>query len=108
MPGKEKSLSRKDRIALIREEDRNRVIKMALEDRTAFELIELQFGLKPDDVVVFMRKYLKRASFVRWRQRAHEQGSLKNPKKSGKSAERFKSTNQRIDGSIKENRRARY
>lgn len=101
------SLTREERIESILPEDKNRVIKMALEDRTPFELIEYQFGLKPDDVVVFMRKHLNKASFLRWRQRAHERGQLKNPKNSGLSAERFKSKNQRIDGSIKENRRGR-
>lgn len=101
------SLSRKERIKNISDEDASRVIKMALEDRTPFELIEHQFGLKPDDVIMFMRKNLTRASFLRWRERAHERGQLKNPKYSGLEAERFKSKNQRVDGSIKENRRGR-
>ena len=78
---------------------------MALEDRTPFELIELQFKLKPDDVVLLMRRFLSKTSFTRWRQRAHERGHLKNPKKKGLVSERFKSQNQRVDGSIKENRR---
>lgn len=100
-------LKRKDRLKALNKEDYDRIVKMALEDRTPFELIEEQFGLKPDDVVVFMRKNLLEKSFVRWRQRAHEQGQLKNPKRSGLDSERFKSKNQRVDGSIKENRRAR-
>jgi uncharacterized protein (TIGR03643 family) len=98
-------MNRKQRINSISEEDVPRIIKMALEDRTPFELIERQFGLKPDDVVVFMRQHLQPPSFKRWRQRAHERGHLKNPKNSGLSAERFKSKNQRIDGSIKERKR---
>lgn len=101
------SLKRKERLKNINVEDAHRVIKMALEDRTPFELIEHQFGLKPDDVIVFMRKNLSKTSFLRWRQRAHDRGQLKNPKNSGLSSQRFKSKNQRIDGSIKENRRAR-
>lgn len=96
------SLSRKERLQNINPEDIPRIIKMALEDRTAFELIELQFGLKPDDVVIFMRKNLNKSSFLRWRKRAHTQGHLKNPKKSNLESERFKSPNQRIDGSIKQ------
>lgn len=97
---------RKDRLQKIRPEDIPRIIKMALEDRTAFEHIEAQFGLKPDDVVIFMRKNLKKSSFLRWRERAHTQGHLKNPKKTQIEADRFKSPNQRIDGSIKQ--RYRY
>jgi uncharacterized protein (TIGR03643 family) len=99
-------LKRKDRLALISAEDVPRIVKMALEDRTPFEMIEAQFGLMPDDVVIFMRKNLKRSSFLRWRQRAHTQGHLKNPKKSHLESERFKSPNQRQDGSIKQ--RYRY
>ncbi len=100
------SLSRKDRLKLILPEEVPRVIKMALEDRTAFELIESQFGLKPDDVIVFMRKHLNRSSFLRWRERAHTRGHLKNPQKYHLESERFKSRNQRYDGSIKQ--RYRY
>jgi uncharacterized protein (TIGR03643 family) len=96
------SLTRKERLKNIKPEDAPRLIKMALEDRTPFELIEVQFGLKPDDVVIFMRQNLKKASFLRWRERAHTQGRLKNPKKYAQEAERFKSPNQRIDGSIKQ------
>ena len=105
MPKKQKAQSRKDRIKALDPEDFDRIIKMALEDRTPFELIEGQFGLKPDDVVIFMRQQLNPTSFRRWRQRAHEQGHLKNPKKSGLTSERFKSKNQRGDGSIKERKR---
>jgi uncharacterized protein (TIGR03643 family) len=96
------SKSRKERLKNIKSEDGTRIIKMALEDRTPFELIEKQFGLKPDDVVIFMRKNLTKASFLRWRERAHTQGRLKNPKKYSLESERFKSPNQRIDGSIKQ------
>lgn len=99
--------NRKERLKAVPKEDFDRVIRMALEDRTPFELIEAQFGLKPDDVVVFMRSQLSKASFLRWRQRAHELGHMKNPKKSGVKSDRFKSPNQRVDGSIKENRRVR-
>ena len=38
------SLTREKRLESILPEDKNRVIKMALEDRTPFELIEYQFG----------------------------------------------------------------
>ncbi len=105
MSKKQKTEKRKDRLGALESQDFDRLVKMALEDRTPFELIELQFGLKPDDVVIFMRRQLSPTSFRRWRKRAHEQGQLKNPKKSNLTAERFKSKNQRMDGSIKERRR---
>lgn len=87
------------------EEDVIRIIRMALEDRTAFEDIELQFGLSPNDVVIFMRTQLKAASFRRWRKRVSDHGHLKNQSKLEKDlgieAKRFKSTKQRADGTIK-------
>ena len=47
----------------------DRIIEMAWEDRTTFEAIELQFGLKQQDVIKLMRKTLKLASFKLWRER---------------------------------------
>jgi uncharacterized protein (TIGR03643 family) len=95
-------MNRSERLSSIADSDVDRIIKMALEDRTPFELIKLQFGLFPDDVPLFMRKHLSKKSFLRWRQRAHERGHLKHPLKNGIFSERFKSKNQRIDGSVKQ------
>jgi uncharacterized protein (TIGR03643 family) len=50
-------------------EDTDRVIQMAWEDRTPFEAIEAQFGLKESDVIRLMRESLKRSSFALWRER---------------------------------------
>ncbi|HEY9877057.1 MAG TPA: TIGR03643 family protein [Leptolyngbyaceae cyanobacterium] len=47
----------------------NRVIEMAWEDRTPFEAIELQFGLKEKDVIALMRRHMKASSFRMWRKR---------------------------------------
>jgi uncharacterized protein (TIGR03643 family) len=47
----------------------DRVIQMAWEDRTPFEAIEAQFGLKESDVIRLMRSNLKRQSFELWRKR---------------------------------------
>ena len=41
----------------------DRVIEMAWEDRTPFEAIEYQFGMKENEVRKIMRKNLKRSSF---------------------------------------------
>ena len=47
----------------------DRVIEMAWEDRTPFEAIEYQFGLKENDVRQIMRTSLKESSFKMWRKR---------------------------------------
>ena len=51
------------------EEDISRIIEMAWEDRTPFEAIEYQFGLKENGVRKIMRTHLKRSSFELWRKR---------------------------------------
>ena len=47
----------------------DRIIEMAWEDRTTFEAIEIQFGLKQQDVIKLMRKEMKPSSFKMWRER---------------------------------------
>lgn len=47
----------------------DRIIEMAWEDRTTFEAITLQFGLKEQDVIALMRKEMKSSSFKMWRKR---------------------------------------
>ncbi len=51
------------------EEDMDRIIQMAWEDRTPFEAIEFQFGLKEKEVIEFMRLNSKKSSFQMWRKR---------------------------------------
>ena len=47
----------------------DRIIEMAWEDRTTFEAIHFQFGLKEQEVIDLMRKEMKPSSFKMWRQR---------------------------------------
>lgn len=47
----------------------DRIIEMAWEDRTPFEAIEFQFGLKEKQVIEFMRQHSKPSSFRMWRKR---------------------------------------
>ena len=47
----------------------DRIIEMAWEDRTPFDAIELQFGLTENDVRKIMRTSLKESSFNMWRKR---------------------------------------
>ncbi|QDC43398.1 TIGR03643 family protein [Methylophilus medardicus] len=58
---------------LLTVEDISRIIEMAWEDRTPFEAIEYQFGLKQADVIVLMRQELKPGSFMSWRKRTRGQ-----------------------------------
>jgi uncharacterized protein (TIGR03643 family) len=47
----------------------DRVIEMAWEDRTTFEAIQFQFGLKEQEVIDLMRREMKASSFRMWRAR---------------------------------------
>ncbi len=65
---------------------------MAWEDRTPFEAIEHQFGIKENDVREIMRSNLKKTSFLMWRKRV--KGRKTKHKKTSLSL-RFKSKNQK-------------
>ena len=68
---------------------------MAWEDRTPFEAIEYQFGLKEADVIALMRATLKRSSFKLWRTRVNQKISLKHAHKRPEDMTRFKCDRQR-------------
>ena len=72
--------------------DIDRIIEMCWEDRTPFEAIEFQFGLKENDVIKIMRKHLKNKSFKVWRKRV---SGRKTKHMELKSSTRFKSTHKR-------------
>ena len=70
----------------------DRIVEMAWEDRTPFEAIEHQFGIKEAQVRKIMRSEMKRTSFTMWRERV----SGRNTKHSTTSeAFTFKSQNQK-------------
>jgi uncharacterized protein (TIGR03643 family) len=58
-----------DLTAHLTEADRSRLIEMAWEDRTPFEMIRLQYGLTEASVIDFMRSNMKKSSFKMWRKR---------------------------------------
>jgi uncharacterized protein (TIGR03643 family) len=76
-------------------EDLDRIIQMAWEDRTPFEAIEAQFGLRESQVVAIMRRELRRSSFHLWRARVHSGTSQKHLKKRNPDISRFKCDRQR-------------
>ena len=51
------------------EVDIGTIIEMALSDHTSFSEIQLQYGLKEDQVKELMRKKLKKGSYLSWRKR---------------------------------------
>ena len=77
------------------EADIDRVIAMAWEDRTPFEAIYAQFGLRENEVRALMRKHMKASSFRMWRERVTGRKTkhlmLRDFEKG-----RFKSSNQRF------------
>jgi uncharacterized protein (TIGR03643 family) len=70
----------------------DRIIEMAWEDRTPFDAIEAQFGLKENDVRKIMRENLSPNSFKMWRKRVKGRKTKHSVKS---ESMRFKSKNQR-------------
>ena len=79
---------------LYTERDINRIIEMAWEDRTPFEAIEFQFGLKEKDVNEFMRLNSLPSSFRMWRKRMKSR-KTKHMALRDLNAKRFKCNRQR-------------
>lgn len=79
---------------IVTEQEVNRIIEMAWEDRTPFEAIEIQFGLLEKEVITLMRKQLKESSFKMWRKRTNGRNT-KHQKISGLIKGRFKCTRQK-------------
>lgn len=72
----------------------DRIIEMAWEDRTTFEAIETQFGLKQQDVIKLMRREMKASSFKLWRQRTRGR-TTKHKALRNAAIDRFKCSRQR-------------
>jgi uncharacterized protein (TIGR03643 family) len=72
----------------------DRIVEMAWEDRTPFEAIEMQYGLKENQVRAIMRKHMKRSSFHMWRKRVKGRSTKHQNTRNG-DINRFKSANQK-------------
>ncbi len=81
--------------AVLTDKDIDRIIEMAWEDRTTFEAIEVQFGLKEKDVIELMRKEMKSSSFKMWRKRTNGR-STKHQALRSNAVDRFKCKSQRV------------
>ncbi len=72
----------------------DRIIEMAWEDRTTFEAITFQFGLKEEEVIALMRREIKSKSFKMWRKRVQGR-KTKHEKLRGFGKGRFKCSRQK-------------
>ena len=73
----------------------DRIIEMAWEDRTSFDVIKKQFCIHEKDVIKLMRKELKEKSFKMWRKRVHGRSTKHSSMSSGDKL-RFKSKSMKI------------
>ena len=74
--------------------EKDRIIEMAWEDRTTFEAILLQFGLKEQEIIDLMRNEMKALSFKMWRERVQGR-KTKHEKLRDFQQGRFKCSRQR-------------
>ncbi|WP_395007728.1 TIGR03643 family protein [Undibacterium sp.] len=72
----------------------DRVIQMALEDRTSFDAIQRQFGLDESAVIRLMRSAMRASSFKMWRTRVTGR-KTKHQALRGAEVMRFKSSDQK-------------
>ncbi len=86
--------SKEMKTRVLSDQDIDRIIEMAWEDRTPFEAIELQFGLLEKEVISLMRKQMKDSSFKMWRKRTNGRAT-KHQAVSLLEKGRFKSTRQK-------------
>lgn len=89
---------------MLTETDIDRIIEMAWEDRTTFDAIYFQFGLKENDVKALMKRRLKFSSYTLWRKRV-EACNTKHSKTRVANVTRFKSKLQRAITSNKISKR---
>lgn len=76
------------------EEEQDRIIEMAWEDRTPFEAISHQFGISEQETIDLMRRAMKPSSFRMWRERVQGR-KTKHSKLRDNSVDRFKCSRQR-------------
>lgn len=72
----------------------DRIIEMGWEDRTPFDAIKMQFGLKEQEVITIMRRNMKPNSFKLWRKRVQGR-KTKHSKKRTDEVGRFKCSRQK-------------
>ncbi|MBW0177875.1 TIGR03643 family protein [Sediminibacterium sp.] len=86
------------------EKEIDRIIEMAWEDRTPFEAIHFQFGIKEPQVIELMRRHSKKSSFTMWRKRMKGRNT-KHSHIRATGISRFKCSRQRAISSNKISKR---
>jgi uncharacterized protein (TIGR03643 family) len=76
------------------EQEIDRIIEMAWEDRTPFDAIKAQFGISESETIDIMRRNMKRSSFKMWRARVQGRAT-KHVKKAPEEMDTFRSRMQR-------------
>ncbi|MES2518481.1 MAG: TIGR03643 family protein [Bacteroidota bacterium] len=76
------------------DQDIDRIVEMAWEDRTPFDAILTQFGLKEQEVIELMRREMKASSWRMWRERVQGRAT-KHRAKSAVDDGRFKCSRQK-------------
>ena len=76
------------------EQEIDRIVEMAWEDRTSFDAIFRQFGLSEPEVIKLMRREMKGSSFRMWRERVQGRKTKHDSRKTEDKL-RFRSAQQR-------------
>ena len=74
------------------DEEIDRIVEMAWEDRTPFDAIKKQFGIPEKEVIRIMRREMKPSSFRMWRARVQGRSTKHSSKQ---LSDHFKSALQR-------------
>ncbi len=89
-------IMKKDILSKFTDQEIDRIIEMAWEDRTTFDAIEIQFGIKEQQVINLMRREMKVSSFRMWRARVQGRKTKHQAKRMyGIDDARFKCSRQR-------------
>ncbi|MDA0774441.1 MAG: TIGR03643 family protein [Bacteroidetes bacterium] len=94
----------KNKTKELQPEEVDRIVEMAWEDRTPFDAIYNQFGLREQEVITLMRREMKPQSFRMWRARVQGR-KTKHLKNRSESVDRFKCSRQRTISSNKISKR---
>lgn len=87
---------KKEILSTFTDREIDRIIEMAWEDRTTFDTIQLQFGLKEQQVIDLMRREMKASSFRMWRARVQGRKTKHQAKREyGIDDARFKCSRQK-------------
>ncbi len=84
----------KKKIKTLDEETIDRIVEMAWEDRTPFDAILAQYGLKEQEVIQLMRQEMKPKSWRMWRKRVQGR-KTKHRKRRSSEVDRFHCSRQK-------------